>query len=469
MPAKKATKVTKKAAKKSVAKKAAAASTGFDLFSDDFDLVQQTQESLISLTAQKKNKAITLEKHNTFDQPYLPFKHLGLQIGLQNKGLQSRRLYEIIAPEGVGKTSLTMTIAGQGMDAGIPCVYIETEEKLMAKERIERCLDSNPKRAAMKANRMVIAKAFELQQAWDTIQTNIIALREKNKVTIPKDIPIFVVIDSFSKLMSKEQAQGRLDYGKYAENKKAYKEANEGTNFGHSKWSAAWCRELPNWLNKNNVILWCISHQNDKINMSAMPGNSLMSPDVAAGFNKTKIGGRALNQNAAMQFILTRKGFHKVGTEQVGEKICLKVAKNSYGPGNNQIDYVLKTRHRTDTEEYQEPALDFDEGLADLMAANSILGTTVSRKRFSCEAIGANALSAQDFCDLIHQNEDTVTRVGAIFNVRGYPRLASLDNVTQEDLDASAEMLEEQQALEDELGDPADVYKDPTLDDGEGN
>lgn len=434
----------KKTAKKKTAVKKAMKT--FDLLSTD--IVAQTQESLITLTALKKNKAITLDTLNTFDKPYLPFDHLGLQIGLNAKGLQSEKVYETIAAEGVGKTTLAFTIAGMGIKNNIPCLYIETENKPMLRDRIERCLSSDVALSKRMADTVITTKAFELNQAWDFIKTQLTALRETNETVIPKEVPVFIIIDSFSKLMSKEQAQGRLNYGKYAENKKAFKEAGEGTNFGHSKFAQWWCRELPNWLSENNAILWIVSHQNDKINMSSFGGGSLMDPDVAASFNKTKIGGRALNQNAAVQAIVTRKGFYKDGTTQVGDKLCIKVAKNSYGPGNNQIEYMLKTRHTNDSVNYQEPCLNFDEGLADLLAFHGILGTTVTRKRYTCKSLGVDGATAKNFCEALHANEEAVTKIGAMFNIAGYPRLASLETVSEEDMAVNAEIIKAQALLE---------------------
>lgn len=387
---------------------------GFNLLSSNINIVNQTKETLVNSVSTKKNKYLTLVDHNIFDDIGLPLNHFGLQILTNMKHLPTKKFYECIAKEGVGKSTLAFTLGGYGMLSSIPMLYIETEQKLMARNRIERCLSTNKELAKLMASNILIAEAFNLTQAWDVMRANIDALRRTNKNIIPKEVPIFVVLDTFSKLLSNEEAQGKLNYGDFTDKAKL-KETGDATNFGHSKFAHTWCRELPLWLNNENCILLVNSHKNDKVDMSGF-GSMFNSTRT----DKTKLGGNAFNQNATVQLIINRKGFYKRGTEQVGETMTLTAAKNSYGPGNNDLDYNLITRHKSDTDVFQENILDFDTGLADYLISNKLLDLSVTRQRYSSKELNITNVTSDVFSQAFHEAKELVHFIGKKIGILGY-------------------------------------------------
>jgi hypothetical protein len=244
----------------------------------------------------------------------------------------------------------------------------------------------------------------------------------RNVVGVPKSTPLVMAVDSWSKLMNASEAAGYYDYGDNleAKAKKKQKGTNEGSNFVHSKWAHAWCRKLPSFLAVNNVILIIISHQNDSVDMGG-GGSSFMSAESGALWNKKKIGGRAFNQNAALQLILARAGVAKDGTgNKIGTLIKMRVDKNSFGPTNRVMEYTLRNDRFADTEASLDPSLVFHEGLAKWFADERLLGTTASRKRYSCDPLGLVNATSEDFEYALQACPETLNEVGRSLQIYGY-------------------------------------------------
>ena len=163
-----------------------------------------------------------------------------------------------------------------------------------------------------------------------------------------------------------------------------------------------------------------VHHQNDKVDMS-MGGGITLSADIADLYNKTKIGGRAFNQNAAIQLILSRGGMVK-GSDNMakGRMVTMRVDKNSFGPGERKIKYEIRTDQFDDTEEFLEPAINFDEDWANWMAKNKYFGTTVASKRFKCAALGIEGATYQQFAAAFNANEEIKRELGARLGIEGY-------------------------------------------------
>jgi hypothetical protein len=377
-----------------------AAKPGFNLLAEDCNLIAQTKEGLMELAAKKKKSYEGLE-HNTFDGPYAPFDHLGFQIATGMKGLLSQKVYEVMGKDKLGKTSLFFTWAGMFMNHSIPSIYVETEGKPMLKDRIARCMDSNPKLGALKADRLMMEKGRGLLQTWNKINEAVEIMRQN----VPKEIPIAVFLDTYSKLLSGAEAAGRLD-GQNAKKK----ETGEAANFGHSKFAHSLCRELPWWTEENNIIFVVCSHIND---------------DVSMGYghnDRVKIGGNAFNQNAALQLLIKRYGQLKVGDEAIGYIQYLKPVASSYSSTHNDLEYYMINKHRHDTPDWQEPAMDVDVGLANALVGKSLFGLSLSRKRYTSKELNLTNATARQVSELIHKDTDLVNHIGTKFGIAGYTK-----------------------------------------------
>ena len=166
-----------------------------------------------------------------------------------------------------------------------------------------------------------------------------------------------------------------------------------------------------------------------------------MSPEVAASYNRTKIGGNAFNQNAALQLILTRKGVAKHGTEKVGSIIKATVAKNSYGPEGGFFEFEVIGRPYLDTETEKQPALYMANTTCSWLATNSYCGVVESRKRYSCEELNAVGDKAEDFYEKF-KNSHLKDELGSQLSVVGYSVADTSDLEVEKIVDSEADEAE---------------------------
>lgn len=387
----------------------------FDLLGSD-DYADQVKETMLTL-ASKKKRISGVDLYSNASKEHVELtNNILFQEAIGMKGLPHGTLIELIGQDGIGKTSLVWTIAGYAMLQNSPFFLVESEAKPMDKNRVMRCLSDSRSTAKKMLDRVLISKCVSILDAVHEIENWVEVQREVQGV--PMDIPLFCAIDTFSKLMAPKEAEGRNFYeGAKPAKSKTLEELGTGTNFEHAKYCQKWCRTLPSWLLKNNVILVIVSHQNQKVDMGF--GGGSFSSD---SYNRTKIGGNAFNQNAALQLILTREGYLTQSGEKIGTKVKATIAKNSYGPEGGTIRYELVSRPwLDDAEDYQQPALFFDNTTAEWFAANSILRTKVERKRYTCEDLGVIAKPAHDFCKALYDNPEFVSRLCSDRQILGYP------------------------------------------------
>lgn len=398
----------------------------FDLLGNT-DIVAQTQESLVNLRSRKKGASTTLYSLSDVHYTYLPFDHVFFPMLTGIPGLKSGNLYEFIGGEGIGKSTLIFTLFGMFMrTSNSPCLYVNTEgtNKMLSNDRILRCLDSRPAIAKKMLDVLSIEVGQDIVQSVDIIEDWVTAMRYKNKNPVPKNVPLIIAIDTISKLMSPGEAEGQMlsdpDDQKSSSKKKGLGEAS---NLEFSKLIHYWCRRLPTFCDNHNVMLMVVSHQNQKINMAGGFGGFMMSADTSASYNKTKRGGNATNQNAAIQFILKRTGFLKdSANNKIGHTIALRVDKSSLGPDSRELSYCLKTSNfNDDFPTNQEYALNFNEGVANKLVEDKILGLSVSKKRFSSSQYDSiDKMTADDAVNIINTTPELCKQLFNAYDVDGY-------------------------------------------------
>ena len=217
----------------------------------------------------------------------------------------------------------------------------------------------------------------------------------------------------------------------FREKTEQVKGLGESSNLEFSKLIHEWCRSRATFLEDNNVFMIVVSHQNDKIDMSRSPAMAFMSEEFKSANNKVKIGGRALNQSAAIQISLTRiKGEKDSNGKLESHIISLKVLKNSLGPDSRTCTYRLRQENLKNTDTDFEPALDFYESTAELFAKEEIFGTKESRKRYTCDLLGLSGLTGYEFGKAINENKELKFKVGEALHIRGYaPKSVNPDTV----------------------------------------
>ncbi len=383
---------------------------------------------LRALSERRKNRASNFKTLSEVKASYLPLHHFALQHLFGCLGLPKGTLGTLTADESTGKTTMVFEMLGAAMRQGCPGVYIETENKPMPMERAKRCLSNNRDLSERLAANLLWVQAFSLKQFEDVLTDSIDAYRgrlnskdKKEKgIAVPLDTPILVVCDVWSRLMSEAEAEGFYAYGKSAEKFKNEDctEVGGGSNLNHAKWAHAFARRLPAFLATNNVILICCNHQTTKINMTA--GSRPVPDEVSALFNKTARGGRAFNHLAAWQMTLAKSGQFKQGENVIGNRVTMRMAKQSYGPEGRRIVGILRTEMQGDTSVFQESAMDLDLALCDLLIEGGLCGLSVESKRYSSKELGIFGGSAHDVAVAFHNNRASVINSGKRLRIEGY-------------------------------------------------
>ena len=397
----------------------------FDLLGNN-NIVQKAQEALISLHSRKKEpRAVTLGGVDTLPKSGgLAIDPINLQWALGFKEFAPGTILEILGGEAVGKTTFVFTLMGMFMrNANAPCLFVNTEgsAKRLDNSRMAACLCTDKIKAVKYLNSISFDRGSALKETLENIDEWIKSMRS-DKVGIPLEVPLIVAIDTFSKLVPPSEAR-MLGFKEKTEQVKGL---GESSNLEFSKLTHEYCRSRATFLEDNNVFMIIVSHVNDKVDMSRSPAMAFMSEEYKAANNKVKIGGRAINQSAAVQVSLTRiKGEKDSNNKLESHIISLKVLKNSLGPDSRTCTYRLRQENLADTETEFEPALDFNVSTAELFAKEEIIGTTETRKRYSCKMLDVQGLTGQEFGKLINTDEKLKAKIGEMLHIRGYATLPS--------------------------------------------
>ena len=398
---------------------------GFNLLENN-NIVKQAQEALVSLRSRKKEpKEVTIGSYDTLQKSGgLEIDALNLQWALGFKEFAPGTIMEILGGDGIGKTTFVMTLMGMFMrNANAPCLFVNSEgsAKRLDNDRMASCLAKDKDMAYKYLKTISFDRGTALKETLENIDEWIKSMRG-DKVGVPIEIPLIVAIDTISKLVPPSEAR-MLGFKEKSESVKGL---GESSNLEFSKLMHEWCRSRATFLEDNNVFMIVVSHQNDKIDMSRSPVGAFMSEEYKAANNKVKIGGRALNQSAAIQVSLTRiKGEKDSNGKLESHVISLKVLKNSLGPDSRSCTYKLRVENKMDTDTEFEPAIDFNATTAELFVKEEIFGTKETRKRYTCDALGIQGLTAYDFGKAIHDDASIKQKIGEALHIRGYYTKAS--------------------------------------------
>ena len=386
---------------------------------DNTNIVSRVQEALISLRAHRANKTVNICTYKTLPKDNkLLIEPITLQYTLGFKQFPAGTIFELIGGDGIGKTTLVFTLMGMFLrNANAPCLFINSEgtNKRLDDDRMASCISTSKNEAFKYLETITMAPGSALKETLEDADEWIKSMR--TKVGVPMDVPLVVAIDTISKLVPPSEAKA-LGFG---DAKKA-KGLGESSNLEFSKLLHEWTRSRATFLSENNVFMIIVSHQNESINMSSFGSTAFIPEEVKTANNKTKIGGRALNQSAAVQASITKiKGIKSSdGNKVESHLIKFKVLKNSLGPDGRECTYRLRKENLKDTDTEFEPAIDFYSSIAELFAENEILDTTESRKRYTCEVLELFNLSAYEFGKAIQSNKEILNKVGELLKIKGY-------------------------------------------------
>lgn len=390
----------------------------FDIFSAS--AAKQITKDLMA----KVGKGSGFEKSSAGARDYLPVPWVALQYLIGRPGIPINTITEFIGSEGVGKSSLVYALMGGFITNNIPCYYINSEPKALEPDWQLRLLGSNPTVAKQVRDVIDIQSLNSLEEMDEHIRAWVSIKRDEENV--PLDVPLVIVIDSITKLMNPEEfAATGLVKLKPGEKRKPEGASNVSQKPGvTAKWLHQWTRLITPVLDQKNVTIITVSGQNQNMDAGASP--SYIPKSATNKRNKTRTGGEALNQSAALQFIVTYKGSVKnTAGDSCGKEICLFCAKNSYGPTAREIKYYIyddrAENYKEDVEGvYHQQAIDMDISLASLLVDRKVLGISVTRKRYSSSRMDVYELSPRGLVEHITADPDLFKEVTTALSIKGY-------------------------------------------------
>ena len=352
---------------------------------------------------------------------HIPLPNIALQYLMGMYGIVYPGMMELIGDADTGKSTIAIELAGSAMlHLKAEVLLINCENKEVSQDRALLALHRNPEVAQKLINRVGIVKAFTLPQFEDVLRDWVLTMREVQK--LPLSIPLFVIVDPWSALMTKEEAIGEFQYLARKEPGEKMRPTGEGTNLGHSQWAHKKGRKLPAFLDINNVFVLLVNHQTVDIDMS---GNASYAPKyVKDANNANAIGGKAWKQRALLTIVLAVRG-HALDADKkpIGKRIIAKVHKNSYGPSYRTIMYDhLVVHDERDKDNYLDPALHFESGFCQMLAEKKVAGIRVNNDVYSIdfEDLKFGALSAADLFRFVQEHPPLRAHVAKVLNIAGY-------------------------------------------------
>jgi RecA/RadA recombinase len=410
----------------------------FDIFAIDDELLRDSHNGLATLRAQKKNTPLGLASLSDIRRTMTPWPHFAWEWFTGNMGLPQGVMVDLIGKEGIGKTSLIHWLIGSFLRAGCPAYYQETENKPQHSSWVGRCMTTDPTKVKAYLARVKTEQhpPASLSESHRMIEEWVTYMRGKSPTAqppfvVPPETPMFVAVDTWSKLMSPQEFEAYFGYlNPNLKKKKAGPERDIGdvSNMGHAKWNAGWCRVLPHFMNSNNVNLFVAHHQTTKQDWG-QAGPFKLPESYTDLRNKTKIGGAAGDQLAAMQIIAAPYREIKDDSDMkkvVAKTVRLRMHKNSYGPPERIIEMDIKFEDLDDREDYQECPVSFDRFLAEKFAENGWLGTTMHGGKFTSAKLGVKSATAKEFCDAFHANTELRNFMGRQLGIQGYTSFETL-------------------------------------------
>lgn len=393
--------------------KMAVSAAAFDIFAND-QLAEQTKSLLA-----KSAMADGFKSAADINRDYLPLPWPALQYLIGRIGIPVNTIIEFIGQENTGKSSLVMAMLGNFIKYNIPCLFCNSEPKMLESDWISRLVGADASLGEKVKRVLEVTERLYTLDDMDKLIRKWVHVKRYEQ-GIPKSVPLVCVIDTITKLLNPEEAEALIvQEGKdksvnVLKNSVADISKKPGVT---AKWLHEWTRAITSMLNEENVTIICVSGQNQ--NMSAGPAGSF-APDGGASLNKTRIGGTAMNQSASIQITITRKGIWKDSSgNQIGDMIRARVVKNSYGP-KRSIEYGMRNDLFSDDVGYVQQAIDMDEAFANILVSNKIKGLSCTRKLYTSEALGIHQLKAPALVSRLTSDESLMDEIGALLKISGY-------------------------------------------------
>ena len=216
--------------------------------------------------------------------PVIPTGSIGVDLALGIGGIPKGRVTEIYGPESSGKTTLTLHVIAECQKLGGTAAFIDAEHALDV---------TYARRLGVKTDELLISQPDHGEQALEIAD-----------MLVRSGAVDLVVIDSVAALIPQTELEGAMG------------ETQVG---GHARLMSHALRKLTGTIHKSRTAVIFINQIRMKIG-------------VMFGNPETTTGGRPLKFYASIRIDIRKSDVIKQGTDFVGNRVKVKIAKNKVAP-----------------------------------------------------------------------------------------------------------------------------------------
>jgi recombination protein RecA len=216
---------------------------------------------------------------------------LSLDIALGIGGVPKGRIIEIYGPESSGKTTLALHIIAEAQKAGGLAAFIDAEHAFDRAYAAKLGVDMNT---------LYVSQPDFGEQALEIVEH----LIRSNSIEV-------IVVDSVAALTPKAEIEGDMGDSKMGL---------------HARLMSQALRKLTGIIHKSNCTVIFINQLRDKIG-------------VVFGNPETTTGGNALKFYASVRLDIRKTNQIKEGTDNIGNRVKVKVIKNKVAPPFKQAEF----------------------------------------------------------------------------------------------------------------------------------